>query len=102
MPFAFLNEESQPVVPNTIKWTLTNLDGSEVINGREKVDFSPLAEQIEIALVGPDFQILPAEEQEAIARRRLTIEITYDSARGANIPANESVVFSVKNLRRIQ
>lgn len=96
----FTDRNENPVVPNWIKWTLSDTAGG-VINGRKAVDFPQLAQSAEIKLAGDDLQILSGETGRSYVVRILTIEAEYNSDLGLNLPLNGQYEFMVKNLTYI-
>lgn len=87
---AFADEDGVAVVPNSASWTLTN-DRGGVINGRTAISATP-ASSIEIVLSGDDLSYTDG------AYRILTIQATYDSTLGSNLPLNDQVIFAIDNL----
>lgn len=76
----FTDEDGDPVVPNEVLWTLTDEDG-EIVNAREDVIETP-ASSVEIALSGDD---LPVNGR-LVWTLFLTVEATYDSDLGTDLP----------------
>lgn len=89
---AFYDEDDMAVVPNTVEWRLS-VPGGEVIH-----DWTVVAPQqtIDIVLTGGDLYY------EDGAKRILTVQATYDSPAGLNLPLNDEAVFQVVNLRGIR
>ena len=91
----FTDEDGNAVIPDTIKWTLTDLYKT-VINGREDVVIAVPAASNEVLLKGEDLQILGSGDDGA---RVFTVKATYTSLTfGANLPLNGSARFSVDDL----
>jgi hypothetical protein len=88
---SFSDENGDAVVPNTLTWTLTDEDGT-VINDREDVEVSVPAASYDIVLSGDDLKYSDSWY------RVLTIEATYDSDAGDDLPLRESCKFSVDDL----
>ena len=88
----FKDENKQSVVPNELFWTLSDMAGT-VINGRDRVSMAP-AETVDLVLRGDDLALPEGRD----AWRILTLEWTYDSDAGSNLPMNDSAFFKVKNL----
>lgn len=90
---AFTDDDGVAVVPNTpLTWTLTDRDGA-VINNRDAVAITPAA-SVEIVLSGDDLAV----PDTADLVRYVTIEGTYDSDAGSNLPIKDQVKFAVSNL----
>jgi hypothetical protein len=88
---AFLDEVGDEVIPETIVWSLTDLDGN-VINSRSDVEVSPTAASINIVLSGDDLAISSTLD------RVVTVEATYNSAYGVDLPLRAAAKFSIENL----
>lgn len=96
----FADPDDTPITPTSIKWTLTDADGT-VINGRDAVTVSTLASSVNVILSGDDLQILPSESARALAVRTFTVEAEY--LYGAQtLPLNDSIIFYIKNLKAIE
>lgn len=91
----FTDEDDEAVVPDTIVWTLTDTAGT-VINSRENVVVAVPDSEIDIVLSGDDLAIQSGEVNQGV--RTLTVEATYDSTLGNDLPLKESVRFIVDNL----
>ena len=88
---SFYDEDGNLVVPDTIKWTLSNLGGM-IINSREDVIIAVPVSQVEIVLSGDDLAIFGSDIS-STPKRLITVEATYTSALGANLPLNGSATF---------
>ena len=95
---SFTDENDTPVVPNTITWSLTDLDG-DPINYRSDVEVLSPAASITLVLKGDDLQIAAGEG--GSAQRILTLEATYDSSLGNDLPLKESMIFRVLDLTAV-
>lgn len=93
---AFTDETGASAAPNSILWTLTDKTGTAIINGRERVSVTPAA-VVKVLLKGDDLAIEAPKD----TIRLFTLEYTYDSSNGSDIPAKEEVSFTVKNLKYI-
>ena len=93
----FLDEDENPVAPNTAVWTLTTGDG-EVVNNRFRVAITSPSSVENIVLTGADLQILGNTLREF---RVLTVEATYNSSYGTALSLVNSVSFWVSNLPAI-
>lgn len=90
----FFDEAGAPVVPDSVKWTLSKADGT-VVNQRDQVAAQPET-SLEILLSGDD---LDAAADGPV--RVVTVEATYTSTLGAGLPLNAACSFSVENLVRV-
>ena len=91
----FTEENGAVVIPDTIKWTLTDLYNT-TINSLEDVIIAVPAASNDVLLKGDDLQILGSGDDGA---RVFTVEATYTSLTfGANLPLNGSARFSVDDL----
>ncbi|HDM76324.1 MAG TPA: hypothetical protein ENG51_07620 [Deltaproteobacteria bacterium] len=89
---AFQDEQGNSVTPNELTWTLTDMNGN-VINNRDQVSITP-ASSVDIVLSGDDLAL----EGDAPELRVLTVEGTYSSDLGSDLPIKDSVRFIVDNL----
>jgi len=95
---SFTDEDDSAVVPNSgLTWTLTDMDG-DVINNRENVSITP-ASTIYIVLQGDDLEI--ADSSNNYEGRIITVEGTYDSDLGSDLPMKDTCRFDVINLRKV-
>jgi hypothetical protein len=90
---AFKDEDSVSFTPNNAYWTLTNVAGA-VINARNEIEVTSLADSIDILLSGDDLALSEGSDMQRI----FTIEGTYDSDGGNNLPFKEQATFLIKNL----
>jgi hypothetical protein len=88
---AFKDENAAPVIPNVITWTLTN-DTGIVINARQDVVIAVPAASVDILLTGMDLDYADG------AARILTIDATYNSPLGSDLPLRESIRFLIEDL----
>lgn len=97
---AFYDEDDNAETPNadTIKWTLTDSDGT-VINSRHNVSETS-GTSVVIELEGNDLAIQSGETA-PIVRRRVTVLWEYDSDLGNDKPAKAEVIFPLRNLTRL-
>ena len=95
---SFTDEEGDSVVPVTIEWTLSTAKGT-VVNSLSDVVVAVPASETEILLSGDDLQILSDEVNQAV--RLFTVNATYDSALGTDLPLRGSIRFIVDNLRMV-
>jgi len=80
------------VVPATMNWTLTDVNGT-VINSRSSVAIASPTSSDTIALSGSDLPT-SGSDRELIC----TFEGTYNHALGSALPRKESVIFWVADL----
>jgi len=97
---AFTDEDGDAVVPDWIKWTLTDLS-ENIINSREQESVVTPAASVTIALSGVDLAIQASETSRESVKRRFIVEAQYDSDLGSNLPLNESCEFTIRNLKYI-
>lgn len=82
-----------PVIPNAgLTWTLRDKDGV-VVNARLNQSLTP-GESVVIALIGDDLALAGNYPE----KRYLTIEGTFDSELGVNLPLVDEVEFTVGDL----
>lgn len=87
---SFYDENGDAVTPDSVTWTLTDLEGA-VINSREDVSITP-ASSVSIVLQGDDLQITGTTLPEW---REFAIEAVYTSATHGSMNLNEGVRFKV-------
>lgn len=87
----FTDESGDPVTPNTVTWTLSDVYGA-IINSREDVTLTPTATGT-IVLSGDDLVVTNYSVE-----RVLTVAGTYDSTYGSDLPFKDSVRFDLDNL----
>jgi hypothetical protein len=95
---AFTDEDGNSVVPNSVTWTLTD-GGGTVINSREDIVVTPDV-SVDIILSGDDLPwsgSYPTDDNTLY----MLIQSEYDSTLGSNIPQNQEVEITVKNLRGV-
>ena len=97
---AFEDEDGDAVIPTSIKWTLTTVNGVTVINSRDQEDITPAA-SVDILLEGDDLALTETEQSVKEIDRRLTVEAVYDSDLGIDIPLKDDKVITIRNLRYI-
>lgn len=89
---AFTDENGDAVSPDTLTWTLTDMDGT-VINSREDVAVSSPSSSETITLSGDDLAL--SSEDSEYEERMLIIKGTYTSDLGSGLPLRGGVIFSV-------
>ena len=93
---SFTDDAGDPVIPNVITWHLTDRDGT-VINSREDVNVAIPAATITVVLQGDDLVLDDSDNN----LRILTIEATYNSTLGNDLPFKEEFRFYIDNLVKI-
>ena len=86
------------VVPDWIKWTLTDKNKT-VINSRTDVSIIPPASSVDIVLSGLDLALQTGETN--LGERVLTIKAQYDSTEGTDLPLNGEIYFIIDDLLNI-
>jgi hypothetical protein len=89
-------EDDSAIVPLTVTWTLSDLDGT-IINGRQDVVASA-ASTVEIFLSGDDLQIV--DQTNKLEQRRLLISATYNNG-VSTLPLKDEAIFAVYNLGNV-
>jgi hypothetical protein len=87
---SFKDENGDAVVPNSVKWSLSDPEGS-TINGRDEVSETP-AEEVTVVLSGDDLMYADGGD------RVLTIKAEYDSTLGNGLPIREEARFNIRDL----
>lgn len=94
------DEDDQPVEPKTGTWTLTNEAGTVIINEREDVVLSPLADIMYVLLTNEDLALTAAFA--GVSENRVFLfQGTYDSQYGSDNHLRDQLVFPVVNLAAI-
>jgi hypothetical protein len=94
----FTDEDGSEVTPNVITWTLTDLKGN-VINARQDVAVGSPASSVTIVLKGDDLSL--DTDEVGLGQRVLTVEATYDSSLGSNLPLKDVAFFNVVDLKAV-
>ncbi len=89
---AFTDEAGADVTPNALTWTLSTDDGT-VINERDSVVITPDS-TVTIVLSGDDLEVFADDS----GIRVLTVEGTYDSSLGSDLPLKDELHFAVDDL----
>ena len=79
---SFEDENGDAVIPNVITWTLKDEDTGSIVNARTTVSVATPAASVDILLKGDDLEPLTATSKKLI----LTVNATYNSSLGTNIP----------------
>ena len=96
---AFTDAAGDPVTPNanTIKWTLSDMEGT-VINSRLNIVITSDT-SVDIVMSGDDLALQTGEV--GTVKRLLTVVAVYDSTEGSDLPLNEETVFLLDPLVKI-
>jgi hypothetical protein len=90
---SFFDTTQSPVIPSSVKWTLTDLEGN-VVNERSEESITPGA-VVTIVLSGADLAITSA----LVGRKRqLLVEAVYTGTLGTNLPLVQAVNFEITGL----
>ena len=92
LELAITDENGDPLTPNTLTWTLTDLAGN-VINERAGIEIATPASTVTVVLSGDDLAL----PERAAPLRVVTLEGTYDS----DLPLKEEVQFPIRNLVKV-
>ena len=93
---SFVDEDGDAVVPNAgLVWSLTTLEGVEVNSRTDEAIAS--ASSVDIVLSGDDLALVDGKDTYLI----LTVEGTYDSVLGNDLPIKDSAQFLIKNLIKV-
>lgn len=92
----FTDEDGAGVIVDTLNWTLSDMDGN-VLNGRSAVSITPSATTESIVLQGTDLSIIAGQTRE----RMITLQWTYSSTYGTNLPQNEQATFLIDDLKKV-
>lgn len=96
---SFEDEDGIAVTPDTLTWTLTDVDGT-VINSKEDEELTP-ATSVDIVLSGDDLAFQSAESGKKRVTRKLLVEGAYTSDAGAGLPIKDEVQFTIRNLTAV-
>jgi len=92
---AFTDDAGSAVIPNSgLNWTLTDSSGT-IINNRDGIVIGAPAASVDIVLFGDDLAVLGSSDDFI---RYLTIEGTYDSDAGSDLPIKDHARFVVTDL----
>lgn len=92
----FVDQLDGPVTPSPLTWTLTDADGA-VVNSRSAVSVTASAGSALIVLSGADLAVSGSKPVDRV----VTVEGTYTSTYGADLPIKEEVWFSVVPLMKV-
>ncbi|RLG68958.1 hypothetical protein DRN93_01445 [archaeon] len=91
------DEEGNVVVPKTLKWSLSDAEGN-IINNRDEVDVSAPASTTKILLYGEDLALIDESDD---GFRIITIQATYDSDNGTDLPFIDQIGFYIEKVSAI-
>lgn len=94
----FYDDLGAAVAPDTLAWTLTD-EGGTVINSRTDVAVSSPTSSEDIVLSGDDLALQTGEVGDTA--RILTIEATYDSTTGLDLPLKDTALFYIKDFKAV-
>ena len=94
---AFTDEDGTAVVPATVSWSLTDIDGT-IINSREDVSETPAA-TVNIVLTGDD--LATTATIDSLMERVVTVSATYDSDYGTGLKLKAAATFLLEDLLTI-
>jgi hypothetical protein len=94
----FVDDDGDSVAPDTLTWTLTDSSGT-VINSRTSVSVSSPTSSEDIVLSGNDLALQTGESGDTL--RLLTVEATYDSDAGLDLPLKDVAFFYIKDFKAI-
>jgi len=95
---SFFDEVEAAEDVKTMKWTLTDTAGN-IINEREDVVVADPESVETIVLSGDDLAIISDTDN---GKRLFTVEATYDSILGNDLPLNGEAAFTVVDLTAIE
>lgn len=91
---SFTDENGAAVTPDAgLNWSLTDMNGN-YINSRQDVVISP-ATSVNVVLSGDDLKLTGAKDS---GRRVLTVQGTYDSTLGSDLPLKGETQFDITDL----
>ena len=93
----FKDENDNAVTPQTMTWTLSDLDGTIVNSREDEVVANPGSIQT-ITLSGDDLSLLSTSD---CGWRRLLVQITFNSNLGSGLPLNDSAEFQIDKLIKV-
>ena len=91
---SFTDADGTPVAPSAASWTLSDSAGA-IVNARHQISFSPLGESVKAVLSGADLALAGDSDD---CQRLITIEATYSSTLGSNLPLKEEALFRIQKL----
>ena len=96
---SFYDENSASMTPNSIYWTLSDIDGS-VINNHSMSGITSVQASVDIVLSSLDLRISSGSTM-AYESRVVTLTYIYNSDLGNNLPGTDRVKFDIINLSAI-
>ena len=98
---SFFDEAEAAEDVKTLVWTLTDTLGN-IINSRDQVEVSNPTSEESIVLSGDDLAIFDDEPSASEGKRLFTVEATYDSDLGSDLPLKGEANFTVVDLTAIE
>jgi hypothetical protein len=98
--FAFYDEASAAMTPNSLYWTLTDQQGN-IVNSRDAVPITSLQTSIDIVLTGNDLAVPSGKEWFDEIKLFLTLTGNYNSDLGNNLQLHDVVEFSMLTLTAV-
>lgn len=93
----YYDEDNNAVTPNTVTWDLTDVNG-KVINSRSSVSISSPSTSNDVVLQGDDLRIIRKDR----LGRRMTVEYTYDSDAGSDLPGKAEIYFEIEPFTNVR
>ena len=94
----FYDESGLAVVPNTLNWSLTDAVGN-IVNGHDNDIVAVPSLSNQLLFSGDDLAFQKGESK--LVKRIITVEMTYDSALGTDLPLNDEIIFFIDDLMLI-
>jgi hypothetical protein len=96
----FTDEDGNPMVPSAITWSLTDRPArgvaATIVNSREDVAVAVPASTVTAVLSGDDLSFLSSEDEEVLVERVFTVEYTYTSTLGSDLPGKAQYIFALE------
>lgn len=89
----FYDEDGALVTPTAATWTLTDPAGN-VVNERADIEISGLTSSVDVLLTGDDLAL----EGYDTYTRHFTLEATYNSTLGSDLPLKAVAIFEIEPL----
>ena len=95
---SLVDHNKAAIVPNDdIVWSLVD-ESENIINERDRVEYTPPDSTLLIVLTDEDLQMMTTKDKEV---RYLVVECTYDSTFGSGLSFRQEVQFTVDGLKRV-
>jgi len=98
LTFNFTDDNGTATNPETLTWTLTDSAGN-VINSREDESVSNPTSSEDVVLSGDDLALQTGESGKVA--RIVTVEATYDSFSGLDLPLRDYAIFYIVDLKAV-